>query len=46
MDGTCGTYEQVNVRIHLRCVLKPEERKPNAWHRLRLKIILEWILNK
>jgi hypothetical protein len=26
IDGTCGTYEQVNVRIRPRCVLKPEER--------------------
>jgi len=41
MDGTCGIYKQVNVRIHPRCVLKPVERKPNASHRLRLRIVLE-----
>jgi hypothetical protein len=46
MGGTCGAYEQVSVRIHPRCVLKPEEMKPNARHRLRLRIILEYILNK
>ena len=41
MDGTCGTYEQVYVRIRSPCVLKPEWRKPIGRRRLNLRIILE-----
>jgi len=41
MDGTCGTYGQVNVRIRPRGVLKLEGRKPIGRRRLRFRIILE-----